>query len=81
MRNGHFTECLDVHNGFLEMGNKMSFHGFSRRISFIRFLWLVCELEKVVMCESVYNVNNKQIKERRVSRISDGLEKCESNQR
>ena len=29
MRNSLSMECLNVHNGFLEMGNKMSFQGFS----------------------------------------------------
>ena len=61
-------------SGFLTRDFKrlVSSCGFSRGISCFKFLWLVCELEKVVMCKKVLK------KRERVSRISDGLEKCES---
>ena len=50
-------------SGFLTWDFKrlMSSCGFSRRISFIRFLASDFR-RQVVMCESVSNVNNKQIK-------------------
>ena len=35
MRNGHSTECLDIHNGFLEMGD---FYGFISKLFSI--FWL-----------------------------------------